>query len=82
VKYKTPGTPGCNIICPITPEEQIPDEDQSIYRAGVGRLLYLIKYSCPDLSNVVRELSKCMDKATPAAFKELKFLLQQLKIMV
>jgi hypothetical protein len=35
-------------------------------------LLYLIKYSHPDLSNVVRELSKCMDKATPAAFKELK----------
>jgi hypothetical protein len=28
VKYKTPGTPGFNIICPITPEEQISDEDQ------------------------------------------------------
>jgi hypothetical protein len=26
--------------------------------------LYLIKYSLPDLYNVVRELSKCMDKAT------------------
>jgi hypothetical protein len=48
------------------------DEDQSIYHAGVFTLLYLIKFSCPDLSNVVQELSKCMDKATPAAFKELK----------
>jgi hypothetical protein len=53
VKYKTPGTPGFNTIRPITPEEQISDEDQSIYHAGVGTLLYLIKYSCPDLSNVV-----------------------------
>jgi hypothetical protein len=61
VKYKTHGTPGFDIIRPITPEEQISDEDQSIYRAGVGMLLYLIKYSCPDLSNVVQELSKCMD---------------------
>ena len=26
-------------------------------------LLYLIKYSRPDLANVVRELSKCMDGA-------------------
>jgi hypothetical protein len=75
VKYKTTGMPGFNIICPITPEEQISDEDQSIYCAGVGTLLYLIKHSCPDLSNVVQELFKCMDKATPAAFKELKHVM-------
>jgi hypothetical protein len=72
LKYKTPGTPGFNIICPSNPDEQISDEDQVIYHAGVGTLLYLIKYSRPDIANVVRELSKCMDKATPAAFKEMK----------
>ena len=35
-------------------------------------LLYLVKHSRPDIANVVRELSKMMDGATPAAFKELK----------
>jgi hypothetical protein len=34
-------------------------------------LLYLIKYSRPDLENVVRELSKCMDGANLAACKEM-----------
>jgi hypothetical protein len=47
-----------------------------VYHAGVGTLLYLIKYSRPDISNVVRELAKCMDKATPAAFKEMKCVMR------
>ena len=34
-------------------------------------LLYLVKHSRPDIANAVRELSKSMDKATPAAMKEL-----------
>jgi hypothetical protein len=37
----------------------------------VFSLLYLIKCSRPDIANTVRELSKCMDKATPAACKEM-----------
>jgi hypothetical protein len=35
-------------------------------------LLYLVKHLRPDIANVIRELSKMMDGATPAAFKELK----------
>ena len=34
-------------------------------------LLYLTKYSRPDISNVVRELSKCMDGATWGAYLEM-----------
>jgi hypothetical protein len=34
-------------------------------------LLYLIKYSRPDLCNVVRELSKCMGKATMGTYLEM-----------
>jgi hypothetical protein len=34
-------------------------------------LLFLIKYSRPDLANVVQELSKCMDAASHAAYKEM-----------
>jgi hypothetical protein len=35
-------------------------------------LLYLIKYSRPDLANVVRKLSKCMVGASLAAYKEMQ----------
>ena len=48
------------------------DEQQKMYRSGVGILLYLVKHSRPDLSNPTRELSKAMDKATMAHWKELK----------
>ena len=34
-------------------------------------LLFLIKHSRPDLSNAVRELSKCLDGASEAAYKEM-----------
>jgi hypothetical protein len=44
---------------------------QSRYRSGVGILLYIIKYSQPDLCNVVRELSKCMDKAAMGTYLEM-----------
>jgi hypothetical protein len=34
-------------------------------------LLFLIKHSRPDLCNTVRELSKCLDGASKAAYKEI-----------
>jgi hypothetical protein len=49
---------------------------QKVYRSVVGSLLQLIKYSRPDISNVVQELAKCMDGATPVAFKEMQRLLK------
>jgi hypothetical protein len=48
------------------------DEEQKLYQTGVGMLLYLVKYSRPDISNAVREVSKGMKEATPDAMKELK----------
>ena len=55
------------------PEEEeilIKKAEQSLFRS-VGLLLYLVKFSRPDLSNEVRELSKVMDSATPAHMKNL-----------
>jgi hypothetical protein len=37
----------------------------------VGTLLQFVKHSRPDIANPVHELSKCMDKATEAAYKEM-----------
>ncbi len=33
--------------------------------------MYLVKHSRPDISNAVRELTKCMDKASPDAYKQM-----------
>jgi hypothetical protein len=49
--------------------EKIDGNLQSKHCSGMGMLLYLIKYSRPDLANVFRELSKCMDGANLAAYK-------------
>ncbi len=69
--YKTPGTPHQGIVRPIDGENKISEEDQKTYISGVGTLLQFIKYSRPDVANAVRELSKCMDGATRATFKEM-----------
>jgi hypothetical protein len=66
-----PGTPRFKIVRPTDETEKIDGNLQSKYRFGMGMLLYLIKYSRLDLANVVRELSKCMDGANLAAYKEM-----------
>jgi hypothetical protein len=71
-KYRTPGTPGQGVLRPKEGDERITEADQTTYRSGVGMLLYLVKHSRPDISNAVRELSKSMDGANMAAYKELK----------
>ena len=46
-------------------------EEQKLFCSGVGKLLYLVKHSRPDIANTVRELPKVLDGATQEAFKEL-----------
>jgi Reverse transcriptase (RNA-dependent DNA polymerase)/gag-polypeptide of LTR copia-type len=70
-QYLTPGTPNQSIIRPQNEQEQIDPERQKLYRSAVGTLLQFVKHTRPDISNPVRELSKCMDKATEAAYKEM-----------
>ena len=69
--YRTPGTPGFSVIRPKEGDTKVSEEEQAVFRSGTGMLLYLVKHSRPDIANPVRELTKCMDGATPAAFKEM-----------
>jgi hypothetical protein len=66
---ETPFSPGQVIIRPKSDNEKIEERKQKLFRSGVGMLLYLVKYSRPDIANGVRELSKVMDGATPAHYK-------------
>ena len=68
---ETPSTPGFNVVRNIPEAVFISDQDQKLYRSGVGMLLFLVKHTRPDLSNSTRELSKVMDKAMEGHTKEL-----------
>ena len=64
-----PAGPGFTVIRPQEGDPLIESQKQSMYRTGVGMLLYLIKLSRPEISNSVRELTKVLDGATETHYK-------------
>ena len=72
----TPGTPRFIARRLENKEDTVNAEGLETYRSGVGTLLYLTKYSRPDISNPVRELSKTMDAPAPAHLKEMYNLIR------
>jgi transposase InsO family protein len=74
-EYKTPAGPKTMIMRPQPDDPLITTDEQSIFRSGVGMLLYLVKHSRPDISNAVRELSKVCDGATRSHWKALMHLI-------
>ena len=68
--YTTPGTPGISTLRDA--DLAVSKAEHKYYRSGVGMLLYLVKHTRPDIANAVRELSKALDKPSPAAIKEMK----------
>jgi hypothetical protein len=64
IVFKTPGTPRFKNVHPNDQMEQIDPDKHRKYRSGVRMLLYFIKHSRPDISNIVRELSISMDSTT------------------
>ena len=69
--FKTPAGPKTIIMRPEPGDPLISKTDQTIYRSGVGMLLYLVKHSRPEISNAVRELFKVGDGATKSHWKDL-----------
>ena len=66
----TPGTPGF-IGGKVDDISKVDEKTQSMYRSGVGTLLYLTKNGRPDITNPVRELSQSMDGASMAHVPEM-----------
>jgi hypothetical protein len=61
---RTPGMPRIRIIHQKDGMRTVSEEDQMImYHSGSGMLLYLVKDSCPDISNAVCDLSESIDEA-------------------
>ena len=68
---------GDRVVC--SKEDLISKEKQTKYRSGLWMLLFLVKYSRPDLANAVRELSKVNDRATE---NHVKMLLRVMKYVL
>ena len=66
----TPGTPGF-IGGKVDYISKVDEKTQSMYRSGVGTLLYLTKHIRPDITIPVRELSKSMKGSSMAHVAEM-----------
>ena len=69
--FNTPDTPHKGIVRNQETDTKISYDLQNRYRSGIRLLLYLVKHSQPKLSNVVREISQCMDEANMSQYKAL-----------
>ena len=77
--YSTPFPPGYIVTRDFEDKEMLSGKEMKTYRSGVGKLIYLIKFFRLDLANVIRELSKTMDKATK---EHMNMMLRVLKYAV
>ena len=66
-RYNTPDAPGVGIL--RNTGLVFDKEKHADYRSGVGMLLFLVKYTRPDIANLVCELSKALGSPSPAAYK-------------
>ena len=67
--YQTPAGNNNSDIRPTANELKICANKKSKYQLGVGIHLYLIKYSRPDITDLVRDLSKVNDGAIESHWK-------------
>ena len=61
--------PAGEILVKGTPEEAMSKDEQSVFCSGVGKLLHVSRWTCPETLNRVRELSRFMSEATKFHFK-------------
>ena len=66
-----PSTPNFRLMRVKEGEGVLLSQEQTLYRCGVGILLYLVKQTRPNLANATRELSRAMDVANYVCWKEL-----------
>ena len=74
-----PSAPSSIVLRNFEEELKLSEEKQKLYQSGVGVLLYLSKYTRPDISNGIRELSKNMGRANE---NDLNSLLRMIKYVL
>jgi hypothetical protein len=56
--YNTPAQPGTVLMHPVKGEEVLKPEDYTMLRSGVGKLMYQMQYSRPDIAQAVQDLER------------------------
>ena len=65
----TPGKGGDVLRKPDDDAMLVDSEMQTKYRSGVGKLMHMMRWSRPEISNAVRELSRFFSRAAPTHIK-------------
>ena len=63
--HNTPAVPGTVLKKPAEDGNVLNSKDQTILRSGIGKLIYHMQYSCLDIAQAVRDLTRhmtCGDK--------------------
>ncbi len=58
--YTTPAQPGTVLMHPVEGKEVLKSDDQTTLRSGVGKLMYQMQYSRPDIAQAVQDLAQYM----------------------
>ena len=77
--YNTPAQPGTVLMHPTEGEEVLSAKDQTTLRSGVGKLMYQMQYSRPDIAQAVRDLARYMtrgnSKTLDAMYRCMRYVL-------
>jgi len=84
-EFSIPSKTPCTLPAPygtdlISEGEQLNEDEKKVYRSGVGKLLFLMRYSRPDILNAVRELSRWMSDG--ATTNHMKIMLQTMNYVL
>jgi hypothetical protein len=70
--YNTPAQPGMVLMHPVEGKEVLKPEDQTMLRSGVGKLLYQMQYSRPDIAQSVQDLVQYMSCGNSKTLEAMK----------
>jgi hypothetical protein len=56
----TPATPGTVLMHPAESDNVLNPIDQTTLRSGIGKLMYQMQYSRPDIAQAVQDLARYM----------------------
>ncbi len=75
----TPAIPGTELKTPAEDGKVFSSKDEMILRTGIGKLMYHMQYSCPDIAQAVRDLARHMARGDETHMQAMLRCMQYLK---
>ncbi len=77
--YNTPAAPGTVLKRPAEDGKVLINKVQTGLRLGIGKLIYHMQYSCPDIPQAVRDLVRHMTRGDETHMQAMLRCMQYLK---